>query len=402
VLRVAAGFVVFSVMAGFVIRRRGGRTPWALTLALGVAVTLAAISAGGWLISVKNPPPPEPRGVGVLVWRPDGRAATGSGNNLTLTSALHVTSCGRPVEVRLTITPTVEFWQARWRALEHGAVVGVAIPDTGLTEVHVTQETDGLQGLVDPGFELHGATALTAPRVSEVDGADTTLVEFDVPDWGRNNLPVSVLFKANWTSDSSPLGTCYVTAPALIGLPTALSAAEIAGRAAPAGADIPGTTSALVLTSHGDEPRTAYYNERYELTRGVTAMTLTNLALDENRTLPGPDSNLNGSHAWTCAGSVAKTVGFVASLGRDDPPTDLAIPPDNGNGFSASQARLSDILGRRTCASFTAVEQSGLGTSRDLVLIGIGALFSVGLEIAMGAYRRRHPEAVVSVPGRDA
>ena len=169
-----------------------------------------------------------------------------------------------------------------------------------------------------------------------------------------------------------------------------MSAAEIAGRAAPSVEEIPGETgSALVVTSHEAPVRAAFYNERYELTRGVTSMTLHNLALDQNRALPGPDSNLNGSHAWTCAGSIADSVAFLETLPRNEEPPDLALPPDQGNGFSASQQRLAEMIGRRSCATFSGVEQSGLGTSRDLVLIGIGALFSFGLEIAIDATRRR-------------
>ena len=201
VLGLATALMVVSI--AWITFRRRGRHRWVASFGLGLALTLAAISAGGWVISVKNPLPDEPRGVGVLVWREDGRAATGSGTDLVVTSALDVRGCGQMVKVRLTVTPTVEFWQRRWKALSETAVVGVAIPDATVTDVAVQQETDGLRGLVDPSVTLVPSKDLPEPRIDRRAEADVTIVEFDVPGWGRTNLPVSVTFSADWTSDSS-------------------------------------------------------------------------------------------------------------------------------------------------------------------------------------------------------
>ena len=207
---------------------------------------------------------------------------------------------------------------------------------------------------------------------------------------------VSLAFTADWTESQSPvLGSCYLDLPALAGPSTALSAASLAGRTAEsrtAMSDIKGGKN-LVVVSSREPPLYAYYNHKYEVTRGVASVQLGSNTLDEGATNPAPDATLGGNDAWTCSSTPADTVGIVQTLGevrdRDVLPDVVVGSGTEDGGFSLSTERVDELLAQNNCATSVVIDEPKTGPRRDLALIMIGALFSFGVELLLSGFRRR-------------
>jgi hypothetical protein len=376
----AAAFAA-RVWAG---RRHRPYAARAATLVLGAALMSLALLAGALLIRTDAPNPEDPRAIGVLVWRPGQEPGRSSSANLAVSAAVEMSSCDERPEIRLTITPTVEFWSARARALAGGAVVGIAVPDATITDLSASVTTDPLGGLARPGVTVTDSVPVPLTSVEHRSAGDVTVATVTLDRWGDTNYPVSFRFRADWIVDTTPLGRCYVELPSLVGVPTVLSAAEVAGRARDVGDELPGLQNDVDISSHG---RHAGYEPRYQLTRGVTSVQLHGMSLDDGSSLPGPDANLEGRQAWTCTSKVLDSVGFIDALRPGDAPPDLAIARDANTGvYSLSTGRIGEVLGEPSCNTLAAVEESSLGTRRDFALIGIGALFSLGIERLVAAF----------------
>ncbi len=390
----AAALVVVALVAAalgwsVVVRARGG-TPagWSwLRITLGACALVGLVVAGSALIGATPRTPPEQRGIGVLVWPSGGTPVDGLASPITVSVALEVTNCRDRVGVRLTITPAAEFWNAHAAELADGAVLGIAVPDSTLTDVTASLEDDALEATVSPARELSKGKPLSIAKTDATSVPDTTMVTIEVAKWGLTNKPVSLSFDAAWTSTRSGLGSCYVTLPALSGLPTVVSAAELAGVASDEDADLTGQHNLLVVTSQ-DPSRHAYYNVDYEVTRGVAILSLGESTLDQVVGGSAPDANFGGNNAWTCRSTLTDRVGAVGVTPEGEDIPDLVLAPD-AKSYSISEGRMGEILAQRNCASFVAVDESGASTKRDLVLIMIGALFSLGVELFLSGFRRR-------------
>ena len=358
-------------------------------MALGLAATVVAIVAGAALIGVQSVPAPEVRGIGVLVEGTDSLASRGFDTGLTVSLKARVIECGEPVAVALTIAPTAEFWRDHAAVLRSQAVIHVAIPDASLSGVDVATATDALAAVVDPqgaGKDRDGAT-LTSVDPDEATG--TTQLEITVPGWGRSLAPVILAFTADWTERRSRLGGCYLSLPALTGHPTVLSGAQLAGTAVALEEDL-GTRDANVFEVESRAAGLhAYWNSDYEVTRGQApaAMTLPPLDLGDytlqDAMSAAPDTSLSGAPAWTCRTTIPDTFANIETQDPDEPTADFNITGSQTTTVAFSAERIQQILEQRTCATFVAIEAPGAGTKRDLLLIIIGALFSIGMELVL-------------------
>lgn len=396
---VAAAVVALAVRvwAG---RGRRPQSARGATLVFGLAVTAIALVGGAAVIRTDAPNPENPRALGVLVWRADNpQPVRASAAQLAVSLAVEMDSCDDPVDVRVTVTPTVEFWAARAGNLADGAVVGIAIPDPDIDTVTAALTTDAAEGLTQPGVDLPDQAPVSAQPVEHPPGSRMTVAKVSIANWGDTNYPVSFQFKADWIVADTWLGRCYVELPALVGLPSVLSAAEIAGRANDVGGPLLGPMNDIVVTS---ADRQAGYESRYESTRGVSSIALSGMSLDQEASLPAPDANLNGTHAWSCSSQAIDDIRFIDSLKPEDDQPDLGIPRDHNTGaYSLSAARMAEVLGRPTCATLAALEESSRGPRRDLALIAIGAVFSLGIERLVAAFHSvpktpKEPNALTS------
>jgi hypothetical protein len=397
-----------SVLVEARLRQSGRGGPSILRAGLGASITLATVASGIALAGVRSESPPEQRGIGVRVdgahTSPDRRGDKRFDMGLTLAMAVDITACDEPVRVRLTLAPTAEFWIDNQEKLADGATVRLAIPDDldadvpadrVLQDLRAWVSTDGLAPFVaavrarSPGEPGGDGVGLEAPATRRV--ARATFVTIEVPRWGDTPNPLNLEFTADWTRRRTLLGSCYVTLPALAGFPTVLSAVQMEGEATPL-EEAPGGRLSFFVVSSTSADLHAYYRTEYEVTHGVTSLTMPGHTLQDGVSLPAPNANLGRSPAWTCRTTIPDGLAFLPNTRPGDAAVDVNQAPSNDGTFALSDARIAEILEQETCASFVAIESTGAGTRRDFVLMAIGALFALGIELFLSGLRRRRTE----------
>jgi hypothetical protein len=367
-------------------------------IGLGLAVTLVAIASASVLIGVDIQNPPEQRGIGVDVVGTKATKARGYDRGLTLAMAVKVDACDKPVRVRLTLAPTAEFWIDNHEALASDAFVRFAIPDELGADVPVEDAVDGLEAWMGTDGLAPFETAVPTARAdvgldpTAVKKAKATFITVHVPHWGSTLNPLTVQFSADWTRRRSFLGGCYVSLPAVAGLPTVLGTAQLLGKARPLQADLQSHHVNLVVVSSEDADLHAYYRPKYEVTRGVTSLELGTHTLVEGASIPAPNANLGGAPAWTCRSTTSENVEY-RNLEPGDPARDVYALLEPDATFAISDQRLAQILRQSNCASFVAIESAGAGTRRDLVLLVVGAILALGIELFLSGLKRHRPEA---------
>lgn len=387
-----AGVVVFAVTVGVVLRRaRGGHatTVSPLRLLAGGLVTVTAIVAGGVLANIEVETPPEQLGMSVVVQGAHVRADRGYDSGLFVTAAASVTDCGERVAMRYTLTPTAEFWIDNRDRLRDQGVVSFAVPDDDLGDVEVLVGDEDTVPLPKASIPREQEPVRVEERPA---GKGLTVVRVTIPRWGRQHSSVTLAFTAAWTVPRSRLGGCYVTLPAITGLPTALTGARLKGRAAPLGSDVPERWSGsfFEISSEAADVHAAYF-PNLEVSRGVTVLDIADYSVDEGLSSPPPTTNLQGRPAWTCRSTNVPEVDFLNFTDPGQPPADYMVKR-NGSGGSFGSARLDALLQQSSCGSFVALNDSDFGTRRDLVLILVGAAFSLGIELLLTGVRRKRSE----------
>jgi len=393
VLLVAGAVVALTAFVDLYAGFRSRRPTWSVwRLGLGCSLVLLTVGLGGALVTVDTEEPPEQLGIAVVVDGVKAIPERGFDLGLFVAANVTVTSCETPVTVRLTLEPSAEFWTDHRKELRDGGRVDFGIPDD---DVDIEQVLVGQE----PGVPLPRAgTSVVDQRevtgeTEIVDGV--TKVSVDVPDWGRTFDPVTVVFEAEWAETRSRLGGCYVSLPALTGLPTVVTASRMSGVAwsDPDEAEQdPEDDSVLFRVTSTNPERYAVYDPELEVTRGATTVDVGDYAIDASRSSPAPTTTIQGTPAWTCRSAIS-TLGFLAS-GPNGPVPDYAFNQSGAGAFSGS--RMDAVTGQPSCGSLLALEDAHYGTKRDLGLIIVGALFSVGVELLMSAFRRRDRPAATS------
>jgi hypothetical protein len=355
---------------------------------LGLGIGLAALGAGVLLFGVEDRPVPELRGVGVVSWARNAKGAFRQvhpepGQGLALSAAVRIRSCGKPLRVSVIASGTAEYWADHAARLRRGGKIEIAVPDLDLRNVDVRLGTDGKTAPVAPLAEEPDATAIKIEPLEVRRLTSVTVVGAEIPKWGEHLRPVIVSFDADWTEGRSYLGSCYLRLPALAGFPTVLSAREILGDAVKDVTTLPGSKSALVVSSK-ETKLEAYYRAEYETTRGVTSIELGSSALRTDLSQPAPDTNVRGAPSWTCSSTPPRSLATLDTIDADDPP-EILQGEESG---ALSTSRLGAAIKQKTCASYTVVEQSGAAVSRDITGLLIGALFSFGVGLFLEGTRR--------------
>ncbi|MCK9823119.1 hypothetical protein NOCD_06465 [Nocardioides cavernae] len=375
----------------------GGVSPRGI--GLGLCVTLLGGVGAAALIRVEVRPPPEQRGIGVAVEGidpPTEQRAFDAG--LTLSMSARVRECGEPVDVRLTLAPTAEFWIDNRRDLARSATVRFAIPDGLPADADVGDVLQGLHAWTGNGFAPFATGVPTDPvdadlGVTATKASHAVFVEVDVPSWGELLTPLTLHFRADWTSGRSVLEGCYVTLPAVAGLPTVLGTAQLTGDAyAREAGDDDGTVGVFVVVSE-EAGLQADYDATLEVARGVTSLDLGDHVLQGGATFPAPDSNFGSAPAWTCRSALPRSIDR-GQLEKGAEATDLYFPLEalDAGTISFSAQQQEALLAQGTCASFVAIEGASAGTMRDLGLIVTGTVIAFGIELFRTGVRRRKRE----------
>ena len=367
-------------------------------IGLGLCITAVGVLAAAALIRVEVRPPPEQRGIGVVVdGIDDPTEERAFDRGLTLSMAVQVRECGEPVDVRLTLAPTAEFWIDNREDLARSATVRFAIPDGLPEDAEVDEVLEDLEAWTGTGLAPFVTGVPTDPAATDLaptasKAPHAVFVEVEVPRWGDLLTPLTLHFLADWTSDRSLLEGCYVSLPAVAGMPTVLSTAQLTGEAYGSGTPDDDATAGVFVVSSEEADLSADYASRLEVTKGVTSLDLGDHILQGGATFPPPDSNFGNAPAWTCRSALPRSIDY-GSLGVGDPATDLYFPPEAlaEGTISFSTRQQEALLSQGTCASFVAVEGASAGTLRDLGLIGVGTAIGLGIELLRKGFRRRRP-----------
>jgi hypothetical protein len=383
----AVTLMAVTALADVYLGFRTRRPPWSVwRLGLGLALLLVTAGLGVSLVSVRTEEVPEQLGIAVVV---DGaRSDQQFDLGLFVSAHVSVTSCNKPVLVRLTLEPTAEFWAANRKAMREGGRVEFGIPDAHVDVHEVLLGQEATVPLPQAGTAVVSQTEVDSRR-DVVDGVTT--VSVDVPGWGRSLAPVTVVFSADWAaSPRSSLGGCYVSLPALTGLPTVVTAARMTGVAWSDPADKPPAEDQVqfLVTSRSPE-RYALYDPSLEVTKGTTTIDVGSYSIDASRSSPAPPTSIQGTPAWTCKSAVSIPAYFTRD--PDQAMSDYMVNQQEGNPGAFSGRRMDAVTGQTSCGSLLALEDSHYGTKRDLGLILVGALFSVAVELTLSAFRHRRP-----------
>jgi hypothetical protein len=326
------------------------------------------------VLRVRQPARVEPAALG---FDPPGEARNGRG--FALGVHLKVDDCDDDVEVTVVATGTAEFWLDRER-MGHTARFAIALPDARAEEVRVTLGAsasdvtvpqDVPRGGNSPAGEDHDLT-VTERRV---DG-ELLIVEGRVKRWLDTLAPVVVHYRADWLADRG-LGSCYLSLPALTGDRSMLSTQIARGLAYPLGQAPLGPKDTDVYSLR--TKRSAIYNPTLEILRGGTTVEVLGGDVDGGSSLPPPGSTTQGSPRWGCAGGPS-SVGVLRD-GSEQPVPDVLL----GRNLDRSGGVLSDEALARydagNCSAVAVVVQASASYQRDLVLLAVGALVSLGFTI---------------------
>jgi hypothetical protein len=376
------------------------KSPWswkpssALTIGGGLAITLIAIASIGLFAGVRTTAAPEQQGIGIVV---DGVVGSPKrGGDVGLFAALHVdvVGCGKPVEARLTVIPSAEFWIDNQALLAEEATIRLGLPIGGISDVRAYEGDESTAPL--PSAQGIDAEQTPVDDVQVTTSDRLTTVVVTVQDWSRDLHPISVHFDAEWTRPRSLLGGCYLELPALTGFPTVLTAARMLGTAVPLAVEPAGRRSVFVVASELLGVH-AYYDPFHEVTSGVTTIGLTGHTVDEGLSAPAPTGSLYGAPSWRCRSDIVDDVDFLQETTKrfEDPPEYLVGQAvDSSGAFSIDG--IGTALDQSSCGAFVLLAESGSGTKRDAVLIFAGALFSLGIEVVFNGLKRRRQAGAVS------
>jgi hypothetical protein len=357
-------------------------------IALGLSLMLATLGLGVLLLGEEEREIPEQRGIGVVT-----SVHPNPGRGVALSAGVRFRSCDEPVDVTLVATGTTEFWLDQARRLRQGGTVRLAIPGRGLRDVGIRLGRDGKTAPLAPMTEREPPDARSRLPASELvpmpvrELRSVTVVGARIPRWGQHLRPVVVEFEADWLDRRTHLGSCFLSLPALTGFSTVLSAQEVLGRAVEDVNQLEGPSSIFVVSSE-ETGLEAYYSTEYEITRGVTSVSLGSSSMRGELSAPGPDANVRGATSWTCSSTPPKSAGILETVSRGENPEIVEGAGENATG-ALSTTRLGTAVGARTCASYAVIDEPKASVNRDFTLLLVGAVFSIGVGVALDGLRRK-------------
>ena len=357
--------VVSVVMALLVLRstrhHRGGSIP----VLVGLTLSVSGVAAGLLLLPIHDAPSGSLKAIGFV---PPAKARPGRG--FAIGVAVRVEGCSNPVSVSVVAAGTRDYWTDH----KNGPLwspFSLVLPGTDLRDLRV--------GLAN------AATDLTTPADTTLSSRYARLVKIDPPRrsggltvvsgrvayWQQTLQPLAATFRAPWLVRRG-LSSCYLKLPPLSGALTVLSAEAALG---PEGLRQYGLhIRGNVAVVHA-EGVTGPYDPALEITHGTTTVTEARGEVLPDASLPAPTELVGGDPAWTCR-SLAANTGSIERTRKGRLPA--IVLGRTGAGFSEA---VIEGAASGDCRGVAAIGQDSETYSRDLVLLGVGALTSLGITL---------------------
>jgi hypothetical protein len=355
------------VIAAFVLRRTRHKHAASITVFVGLFLTLAGIAAGLLLLPVDDAPTNSLGAVGFVAPAPPR-----PGRGFAIGFGVKINGCSNPVDVSVVAAGTRDYWvdhPAR-RTDPVWSSFSLILPGVGLRDLQV--------GLSD------NAGGLTTPTQASVSPTDAryiyhnppvrkdgdTVISGWVAYWQQTLQPVVATFRAPWLVHRG-LSTCYLRLPELSGSPTVI-AAEAA-------------LTPRQLREYGVDARTVVhsgsttgsYAPALEITHGTSMVAVTSGEVMSDSSLPPPSALSYGDPAWTCRSLAASATSLPAG-GKRDLPDILLGRRGTGAGFSE---QVIERAAAGDCRAVAAIAEDSAAYSRDLVLLAVGAVTSLGITL---------------------
>jgi hypothetical protein len=355
------------------VARRYSRIAFALALIVGPLVV------GVSVLSQDSPQRVEPASLGFV---PPESARRGRG--FTLGLAVRFDTCDKPLDVTAVATGTAEYWIDNAEKLRGPARFMLALPNVS-GEVEVRTGTSA-SDVADPDTTRlrSGDPRLVGPDSFRVDPprrqGDLTIVAGTIRNWPATLAPLVADFDADWI-EKRGIGTCFIHLPAIAGDYSILSAQRALGRARPVNRlivnpnDLTVDSRALKLA--------ARYDPALEVAYGSAIVRVDNGSIDSDESLPAPTQSVNGNPTWTCAGRARSTMTLTDAPSEGNLATDDYVllgsdPLGSAGALSTAALRLGPA---GDCSAVVAASEASAQWKRDLVLLLIGALVSLGVTI---------------------
>ena len=366
-------------------------------IVIGLLLAAVSIIGGRSILSVEPSPQGQPFRAGVGI-APDVRPDRNRGFLVGL--AAKFSDCDAPVDVTIAFTGTAEYFENNARRLRKRTGFTIAVPSKGLDDVTIgygAESGGGYEDALTPHLAQTGEEWLTRGSLRTEPSAEhleVTSIRGSMANWSSHLASLIVKFKANWLVDRG-LGTCYLKLPALAGLYSVIGAEDGLGRARERQrADEVDATYAPI----SDDTGTLFAPYERSL---FTRKGLSVIETGKNEILksePAANTVAAGLPAIACSqspvveGELRKRAADLV-LGSGDPAT-------GKSALAIRQRAYSDQVGALDCGGIVTLAEAGAGSQRDLVVLLVGALFSLGVGVAvdfgLGIYRRRSSQSVAT------
>ena len=358
---------------------------WRVALVV-VLLIAGPILIGVFALSQESPERKEPASVGFV---PPLGGKPGRGFTVGLVARLR--SCEEPLDVTVVAAGTAEYWLDNAAALRGRVAFQLALPGVvgevelrpGTTATDVVDPDTTELRRNDPPLLLPGDFRRTRTRRT----GDLLIVGGTIRDWPKTLVPVIADFRADWIEERS-LGTCFIHLPAIAGDLSILSAQRALGNARKVDSLIVGPND-LTVDSR-DLGLGARYRPGLEVVYGSATVRVDNGSIDTDDSLPPPSESVNGNPTWTCMGRARSTklLGDKPSGPAVEDEDYVLLGPDplGSAGALSTPALRAGPAG--DCSAVVAANEASSEWKRDLVLLLIGAVVSLGItilvELALG------------------
>ena len=353
-----------AIMSVFVRRWSRAGQRHRIPLAWGLALILVSVLVGVWKLPTENAPTGEPDSIGVVT---PIEGASGEGNGLNVGLGLDIDDCGDRPKVTFVANGTAEYWRSQAARFPASAPFQVALPGTNLENVRVGVSDDATDVQNPTRAELQEQSFLRDVALTERDGF--TIASGTIHKWAEHLNSIVVQFEPDWV-DHRSIGTCYVRLPALTGGLTVLAAQVARGELRE-----PTKDETSISSERADV--VAPYDPKLETTFASATLVVDDGDILGEESRPGPDETFEGHPAWVCETHPPKS-GEIDEDQSGPAPDILSGTSTGGAAYSREYTR--DTRGT-DCDGIAVVTESSAGTKRDLLLLGLGAIVSLGAAI---------------------
>jgi hypothetical protein len=350
-------------------------------IVIGVTLMTLSLVVGQRVLSIDGPPHGEQWAAGVGI-APGVRPKPDRGFMTSLGARFN--GCDKPVEVTIVLAPSAEYFEDKRAALGKTDQLTIGVPGKGLQDLRA--------GYGDTYFDLFAPLAAgptTDTRVALTADAPrerraVTSIKVTMRAWSRNLAPVLIRFKADWLAPRG-LGTCYLKLPPLVGGPSILGAEDALGHTATsAAAFVKKYPTIENWISDDDDTLFVPYDTGLTIRRGIAVVDPGKHEVLDSR----PDTQIiTGSLPGIACTSHPMPVGALGNQRAE-------LVFGDAFGMAMRQRAFAPSAGEYTCDAVVTLAEAGAGSKRDLVLLLIGAIFSLGsalvLEVALDMQRRRY------------